>query len=102
MKNFVQGVCMRKLKDVTCMCLRILIAKSRKFQVKEKLIGFLTKLLENNRVPSCLIKDKIKYRRAHVVKLSLQGYKQGEISQKLGCSLSTIEKDVRYIRNQQV
>ena len=67
--------------------------------MKEELLKTLTDLLENNSVPSCLIKDKIGYRRVHVTKLSLQGCTQREIAQILCCSLSTIEKDVRYIRN---
>lgn len=66
--------------------------------MKAELLKTLTDLLENNSVPPCLIKDKIRYRRVHVAKLSLQGCTQREIAQRLGCSLSTIEKDVRYLR----
>lgn len=43
-------------------------------------------------------KDKIKFRRDRVNRLRLQGYINEEISQKVGCSLSTIEKDLHDIR----
>lgn len=68
--------------------------------MKKEIIKFLTTLLETNNVPTCLIKDKIKYRRLHIMKLLLQGYKQKEIAHRIGCSLSTIEKDVRYVRTE--
>ena len=68
--------------------------------MKKELLRTLTKLLEDNVVPPCVIKDKVKYRRAHVVRLSFLGYKQTEIAKRIGCSLSTIEKDVRYVRTE--
>lgn len=68
--------------------------------MKTELLRTLTKLLEDNVVPPCLVRDKISFRRAHVVRLTLLGFKQMEIAQRIGCSLSTIEKDVCYLRNQ--
>jgi len=55
-------------------------------------------LLRRGEIPLSLIKDKTKYRRAHVVRLSLQGCKQREIAKQIGCCISTVEKDLHYIR----
>lgn len=68
--------------------------------MKKEIIKSLITWFETNNVPVCLVKDKIKYRRIHIVRLLLQGCKQKEIANKIGYSLSTIEKDVRYLRNQ--
>ena len=43
-------------------------------------------------------KDKIKFRRDRVNRLRIRGYLNEEISQKIGCSLSTVEKDLQDIR----
>jgi len=45
-----------------------------------------------------LVKDKVRYRRDIVYQLCVSGLKQKEIASKLNCSLSTIEKDFRFIR----
>jgi len=42
--------------------------------------------------------DKIKFRRDRVNRLKIRGYTNIEISEKVGCSLSTIEKDLQIIR----
>jgi transposase len=44
------------------------------------------------------VKDKILGRRIRVVKLLAQGMTQVEISIKVQASLSTIEKDVKFVR----
>ena len=43
-------------------------------------------------------RDKRKYRQKKVIKLFLNGDKQNEIATKLRCSLSTIEKDIKMLR----
>ena len=48
-----------------------------------------------NLLPS---RDKRKYRQNRVIKLLLNGDKQHEIASKLCCSLSTIEKDIKALR----
>ena len=48
-----------------------------------------------NLLPS---RDKRKYRQKKVIKLFLNGDKQNEIASKLRCSLSTIEKDIKALR----
>ena len=47
-----------------------------------------------------LVKDKAKYRQKLVYKFCVKGLKQKEIALKLGCSLSTIEKDFRALREE--
>jgi len=42
--------------------------------------------------------DKIKFRRDRVNRLRISGYTNVEISEKVGCSLSTVEKDLQDIR----
>ena len=42
--------------------------------------------------------DKIKFRRDRVNRLRIRGYSNEQISQKVGCSISTIEKDLQDIR----
>lgn len=42
--------------------------------------------------------DKIKFRRDRVNRLRIRGYSNEQISQKIGCSISTIEKDLQDIR----
>ena len=43
-------------------------------------------------------RDKRKYRQKKVIKLLLNGDKQHEIASQLRCSLSTIEKDIKALR----
>ena len=43
-------------------------------------------------------RDKRKYRQKKVIKFLLNGDKQHEIASKLRCSLSTIEKDIKMLR----
>jgi len=43
-------------------------------------------------------KDRVRYRRNKVVKLLLNGFSQRNISSTLHCSLSTIEKDIKALR----
>ncbi len=45
-----------------------------------------------------VVQDKVSGRRNQVRKLLSEGYKQKEIAQKIGSSLSTVEKDIREIR----
>lgn len=42
--------------------------------------------------------DKIKFRRDKVNRLRISGYTNSEISAKIGCSLSTVEKDLQDVR----
>jgi hypothetical protein len=42
--------------------------------------------------------DKIKFRRDRVNRLQISGYTNKEIAKKIGCSLSTVEKDLQIIR----
>ena len=42
--------------------------------------------------------DKIKFRRDRVNRLRISGYINKEIAEKIGCSLSTVEKDLQIIR----
>jgi len=44
------------------------------------------------------LKDKIDERRYQVYLMNLQGFSNNEIADKLGTSLSTIEKDLHYMR----
>ena len=43
-------------------------------------------------------REKRKYRQNKVIKFLLNGDKQHEIASKLRCSLSTIEKDIKALR----
>jgi len=47
-----------------------------------------------------VVQDKVNGRRNQVRKLLSEGYKQKEIAQKVGSSLSTVEKDIREIRKE--
>ena len=42
--------------------------------------------------------DKIKFRRDRINRLRISGYRNKEISEKIECSLSTVEKDLQDIR----
>jgi DNA-binding NarL/FixJ family response regulator len=50
-------------------------------------------------LPLSLVKDKVSYRRKRVYKLAMSGLQQKEIADKIHCSLSTIEKDFRFLRD---
>ena len=54
--------------------------------------------MQNNKTPT-LIKEKIRNRRKLVKKYTKQKISQRQIAKKLGCSLSTIEKDMLALRN---
>ena len=49
-------------------------------------------------LPLSLVKDKVRYRRRKVFKLAVKGLQQKEIAERIHCSLSTIEKDFRFLR----
>ena len=51
---------------------------------------------------SVIMRDKKNYRKKRLLELLSQGYTQREISKKIGCSLSTIEKDLKEIRNSEM
>jgi len=53
-------------------------------------------------VPLSLVKDKVHYRRKIVCQLCLKGHSQQQIAQKIGCSISTIEKDFKSLREKEV
>lgn len=59
--------------------------------------GGIIKLLTERK--EFVVQDKVNGRRSQVKKLFSEGYKQKEIAQKLRCSLSTVEKDIRKIRS---
>ena len=42
--------------------------------------------------------DKIKFRRDRINRLRISGYTNMKIAEKIGCSLSTVEKDLQEIR----
>lgn len=66
--------------------------KQTQIQFNNGIINLLTHKME------MVIEDKVNFRRNQVKKLLEEGYKQKEIAQKLGSSLSTVEKDVKAIR----
>ena len=45
-----------------------------------------------------VIEDKIRHRRMRVNQLRIRGYTNQQIADKIGCNLSTIEKDLHAIR----
>jgi len=45
-----------------------------------------------------IVQEKIQYRRKRTNQLRLQGYTNQEIASKIGCDLSTVEKDLHVIR----
>lgn len=69
--------------------------KETQIQFNNGIINLLTRKME------LVVQDKVSGRRNQVRKLLLEGYKQNEIAQKLGSSLSTVEKDIRVIRREQ-
>lgn len=52
----------------------------------------------NDKLSDLPSKDKIKFRRNRVNQLRLRGLTNEEISKKIGCSISTVEKDLQDIR----
>lgn len=71
-----------------------MIKATKETQIKfnNGIINLLTKKVE------MVVEDKVNFRRKQVKNLLQEGYKQKEIAQKLGSSLSTVEKDIRAIR----
>jgi len=63
-----------------------------------EILDLVKVLLKGGKLPLSLIKDKVNYRRVHVIKLTLQGCKQKEMAKQIGCCVSTIEKDMHVIR----
>lgn len=51
-----------------------------------------------NNTSNSIMQDKIKYRRKRVNQLRLRGFTNRQIAEKIGCDLSTIEKDLNAIR----
>lgn len=66
--------------------------KETQIQFNNGIINLLTRKIETP------LEDKVSFRRNQIKKLLQEGYKQKEIAQKLGSSLSTVEKDVKAIR----
>lgn len=46
-----------------------------------------------------IMEEKVSYRRKRVNQLRLMGYTNQQIADKIGCNLSTVEKDLHAIRN---
>jgi len=72
--------------------------KTKQTFVELKTIINLQKPDYNNSLSNLPSKDKIKFRRDTVNRLRVRGYTNEGISQKIGCSLSTVEKDLQNIR----
>lgn len=66
--------------------------KEIQIQFNNGIVNLLTKKIET------ISEDKVSFRRNQIKKLLKEGYKQNEIAQKLGSSLSTVEKDIRVVR----
>lgn len=66
--------------------------KETQIQFNSGIVKLLTEKKE------LVVQDKVNGRRNQVRKLLSEGYKQKEIAQKVGSSLSTVEKDIREIR----
>lgn len=45
-----------------------------------------------------IMQEKVAYRRKRVNQLRLRGYTNQQIAEKIGCNLSTVEKDLKSIR----
>src|SRR2546422_9252244 len=54
--------------------------------------------LDLSKGPESITEEKIAYRRKRVNQLRLRGYTNQQIAQKIGCNLSTVEKDLCSIR----
>ena len=57
---------------------------------------------ERNSKQFTVIQDKKNYRRKKILELVAKGYKQKEIAAKIGCSLSTIEREMKEIRESEM
>jgi len=71
-----------------------MIKKTKEIQIQFN--SGIVKLLTEKK--ELVVQDKVSGRRNQVRKLFLEGYKQKEIAQKIGSSLSTVEKDLSEIR----
>ncbi len=71
-----------------------MIKKTKEIQIQFN--SGIVKLLTEKK--ELVVQDKVSGRRNQVRKLFLEGYKQKEIAQKVGSSLSTVEKDISEIR----
>lgn len=49
-------------------------------------------------ISNSIIKEKIFHRRKRINQLRLAGYTNQQIAEKIGCNLSTVEKDLKTIR----
>ena len=57
---------------------------------------------EGNSKQFTIIQDKKNYRRKRILELVAEGYKQKEIAAKIGCSLSTVERELKTIRGSEM
>jgi DNA-binding NarL/FixJ family response regulator len=57
---------------------------------------------EGNSKQFTIIQDKKNYRRKRILELVAEGYKQKEIAAKIGCSLSTVERELKTIRESEM
>lgn len=62
----------------------------------EEIQGLVDLTLVGNN--NSIIEEKIAYRRKRVNQLRLRGHTNNQIAEKIGCNLSTIEKDLKTIR----
>ena len=72
--------------------------KTKQTFVELKTIINLQKPDYDNSFLDLASKDQIKFRRDRVNRLRIRGYRNKEISEKVECSLSTVEKDLQDIR----
>jgi DNA-binding NarL/FixJ family response regulator len=73
-----------------------MIKKTKEIQIQFN-SGIIKLLTEKKEF---VVQDKVDGRRKQVKKMFSEGYKQKEIAQKLGCSLSTVEKNITAIRKE--
>lgn len=71
-----------------------IIKKSKETQIQFN-NGIIKVLTQREKL---IVYDKVNGRRNQVRKLFVEGYSQKEIAQKVGSSLSTVEKDLNAIR----
>ena len=57
---------------------------------------------EGNSKQFTVIQDKKNYRRKRILELVAEGYKQKDIAAKIGCSLSTVERELKTIRESEM
>lgn len=72
--------------------------KSKQTLVELKTIINLQKPDYDDLLSDLPCQDKVKFRRDRINRLKISGYTNREISAKIGCSLSTVEKDLYDIR----